>query len=133
MDGILTLLYSVNSDYQWINHLFEVGCPKIFKKRTFGGLLGPYYDNKELGKFKLEAIEEKAKYVRQKTYITLEKGKYHITCAGMTDEMKEITINTYKDKVFDIFARGFEIGGKLIPKHVKGGIVLYETTFRIRA
>ena len=88
---------------------------------------------KELGKFKMEAVEEKAKYVRQKTYITMEKGEYHITCAGMTDAMKETTIKTYKNHVFDIFAKGFEIGGKLIPKHVKGGIVLYETTFKIRS
>ena len=36
--GILTLLYVVNSDYKWINYLFERGCPKIFKKRCLGGL-----------------------------------------------------------------------------------------------
>lgn len=34
--GILSLLYAVNSDYQWINTLFEKGCPKIFKKRALG-------------------------------------------------------------------------------------------------
>ena len=99
---------------------------------TLGTLPKSMVDNKELGKFKLEAIEEIAKYVRQKTYITKEKGEYHITCAGMTDEMKATTIRTYKDGVLDIFAKGFEIGGKLLPKHVKGGIVLYETTFKIR-
>lgn len=100
---------------------------------TLGTLPKNMIDNKELGKFKLESIEEKGKYVRQKTYITLEKDGYHITCAGMTDEMKDTTIKTYKDNVFDIFTKGFEVGGKLIPKHVKGGIVLYETTFKIRS
>lgn len=100
---------------------------------TLGTLPKNMIDSKELGKFKMEAIEEKAKYVRQKTYITLEKGEYHITCAGMTDAMKETTIITYKDDIFNIFTKGFEVGGKLVPKHVKGGIVLYETTFRIRA
>lgn len=49
--GILALVYSVNSDYKWINQLFETGCPKIFKRRLLGGLYGPYYDNKELGNF----------------------------------------------------------------------------------
>lgn len=49
--GILTLLYAVNSDYEWINTLFEQGCPKIFKKRVLGGLIGPYYNNHELKKF----------------------------------------------------------------------------------
>jgi patatin-like phospholipase/acyl hydrolase len=38
--GILTLLYSVNSDYKWINELFEKGCPKIFKKRLLGRCCG---------------------------------------------------------------------------------------------
>jgi patatin-like phospholipase/acyl hydrolase len=36
--GILTLLYSVCSDYKFINNLFEQGVSKIFKKRLFGGL-----------------------------------------------------------------------------------------------
>lgn len=49
--GILTLFYSINSDYKWINHLFEVGCEKIFNRRLMGGLCGPYYDNKALGEF----------------------------------------------------------------------------------
>ena len=49
--GILTLAYSVNSDYKWINTLFEKGASKIFEKRFLGGVIGPKYDNKELEKF----------------------------------------------------------------------------------
>ena len=49
--GILTLLYAVNSDYKWINNLFEIGCPKIFRKRLLGGITGPLYNNTELGDF----------------------------------------------------------------------------------
>lgn len=98
---------------------------------TLGDLPHNMIDNKELGKFKLEAIEEKAKYVRQKSYITYEKGKYTITCAGMTDDMKDSVIEKYKDNVFKAFSEGLIVAGKLIPKHVKGGIVLYETTFQI--
>ena len=46
-------------------------------------------DNKELGKFKLEGVEEKSKYVRQKCYVYKENDKYNITCSGMTEELKE--------------------------------------------
>lgn len=49
--GILTLAYSVNSDYKWINYLFEQGAAKIFDKRFLGGVFGPKYDNKELENF----------------------------------------------------------------------------------
>lgn len=98
---------------------------------TLGTLPKDMIDNHKLGKFKLEAIEEKAKYVRQKTYITLENKKIHITCAGMSDKMKEDAIMIYGMDLFNKFKVGFSIGGKLLPKHVKGGVVLYETTFQI--
>ena len=49
--GILTLAYSVNSDYKLINYLFEHGAAKIFDKRFLGGIIGPKYDNKELENF----------------------------------------------------------------------------------
>ena len=49
--GILTLLYSVCSDYKFINELFEKGVPKIFKKQFCGGLTKPSYSNKALGDF----------------------------------------------------------------------------------
>lgn len=49
--GALTLIYAINPDYKWINTLFEVGCPKIFKKHLFAGLKGPKYDNEELSNF----------------------------------------------------------------------------------
>lgn len=49
--GILTLAYSVNSDYKWINTLFEHGAKKIFDPRFLGGIIGPKYDNVELEKF----------------------------------------------------------------------------------
>lgn len=98
---------------------------------TVGDLPVELIDNKQIGKFKLEAIEEKAKYVRQKTYLTKEKGKLHITCAGMTDDMKEEAIKKYGENLFLAFMKGFQMGGKLLPKHVPGGIVLYETTFQI--
>lgn len=98
---------------------------------TLGDLPNNMIDDKELGKFKLESIEDKSKYVRQKSYITYENGKYTITCAGMTEDMKQEVIDKYGQDVFSAFSEGLIVKGKLIPKHVKGGIVLYETTFQI--
>lgn len=40
--GILTLLYSVNPDYRFVNHLFENGCDKIFSKRALGRYSGSF-------------------------------------------------------------------------------------------
>ena len=99
---------------------------------TLGTLPSHMVDNKELGKFKLEGVEEKSRYVRQKTYVYKENGEIVITCAGMSQDMKDNVIATYGEKVFDAFKRGFITGGKLLPKRVKGGVVLYETTFNIK-
>lgn len=85
----------------------------------------------ELGKMKLESTEEKSKYIRQKTYITTENGKINITCAGMPSELKEATINMYGDKVYDVLKKGFSCPGKLLPKRVKGGVILRATDFTI--
>lgn len=99
---------------------------------TFDTLPPNMVDNKELGKFKLEAIEQKAKYVRQKTYITMENDEIHITCAGMPDSMKREVINKYGDDMFIVFSPGFKVEGKLLPKRVKGGVILNETSFEIK-
>ena len=89
-----------------------------------------FMDNKELGKLKLETIEEKAKYVRQKTYITFENNEYHITGCGMTNEVKEEIMNF--DEPFAIFEKGLEVGGKRVMKQVKGGAIIHETHFKIK-
>ena len=94
-------------------------------------------DNKELGKFKLEGIEKTSKYVRQKTYVYSEEIdnhlEYNITCAGMDDNSKQYAIQKYGENIFDVFGVGFEIEGfKLLPKQVKGGVILCKTTFKIK-
>ena len=88
--------------------------------------------NTKLGKFKLEATEKIAKYLRQKSYMTYEDNAFHITCAGMPDKSKELFLETYKGKEFDNFKDGMSIGGKLLPKRVKGGTILHETNFTIK-
>lgn len=99
---------------------------------TIGSLPKDMVDNKELGKFKLEGIEDMSKYIRQKTYVYKEKDEIKIVCAGMNDDMKDMVIEKYKEDIFKVFDKGFSATGKLLPKHVKGGVVLYETTFEIK-
>lgn len=104
---------------------------------TLGSLPMTIVDNHILGKFKLEGIEIKSKYVRQKTYIFTEfiEGdiEYVITCAGMDDKTKNKALSMYGENIFDVFQEGFEITGtKLMPKQVKGGVILVETSFKIK-
>lgn len=97
-------------------------------------------DKTKLGYYKCEALEERSKYIRQKCYITQSKDDIkednptgvNITCAGMPQNIKQMVIDKYKDRVFSEFKKGLTIGGKLLPKHVKGGIILCETTFEIK-
>ena len=49
----------------------------------------------------------------------------------MTQEMKDNVIKQYGNDIFIEFKSGFCCNGKLIPKRVKGGTILYETTFTI--
>lgn len=100
---------------------------------TKGDLPIEWIDQKILGKFKLEAVEDKARYVRQKCYITYD-NEYNVTCAGMPDNCKSKFINdcleNKKDPIL-LFKVGLEVTGKLLPKKVKGGVILRETTFKI--
>lgn len=104
---------------------------------TLGTLPMDMVDKSILGKFKLEGIEIKSKYVRQKTYIFTEfvdnELEYVITCAGMDDKTKNKALSMYGENIFDVFQEGFEITGtKLMPKQVKGGVILVETSFKIK-
>lgn len=82
-------------------------------------------DDTALGKWKHESSFDKARFVRQKTYLESINGEVKITCAGMPKEC-------YKYVEWDKFKQGFTCGGKLDVKHVKGGVKLIETTFTIK-
>lgn len=82
-------------------------------------------DGTALGAWKHESTFTKAKFVRQKCYLEEIKGKTAITCAGMPT-------SCYPYVTWDNFKVGTSYGGKLVPKHVKGGIILNETEFTIR-
>jgi len=103
---------------------------------------------KDLGNWDYESTFKRARYLRQKTYIQEVYGttykndegkeifescspleatttKISVKCAGMPDNIK-------KNVNFDNFHIGLTMEGKLMPKHVKGGIVLVDTTFSVK-
>lgn len=82
-------------------------------------------DDVELGKWKHESSFTKARFVRQKTYIEMINDKMEITCSGMPK-------TCYKYVTWDNFRTGFTCGGKLMYKHVKGGVILEDSEFTIK-
>lgn len=83
-------------------------------------------DAYELGAWKHESTFEMARFIRAKSYIEVINGKNHITCAGLPKEgIDKIT--------FAEFKQGYEFPHSLKSKAVPGGIILKETTFKIRA
>ena len=82
-------------------------------------------DKYNLGEWKHESTFTRAKFLRAKTYIEEIDGELKITCAGMPKRCHE-------QVTFNNFNIGAKYTGKLIPKHVDGGIVLDETTFIIK-
>lgn len=118
-------------------------------------------DSKEFCCWKLESYWDEAIFVRQKTYIEhithedgepIEEAYYNIKCAGMPDKCKHLfnlSITTqeaeegkeYKEEELEFihkkrtltdFKIGLQITGKLMPKRIKGGTLLIETTYKMR-
>lgn len=81
--------------------------------------------NSKLGYWKHESDWTQAKFIRAKTYCELIDGKLDVKCAGMPSDVKDkITIKQFK--------KGAVFNGKLTMKQVLGGVILEETTFKIR-
>lgn len=78
-----------------------------------------------LGKWSHEYNFTRGRFVRQKSYIEEVDGILHITCAGLPERCYEFV-------TWDNFREGAIYEGKLQAKHVKGGIVLKDTTFEIK-
>lgn len=83
-------------------------------------------DDFELGKWAHENTFDNAKFIRQKTYLKLINNEIHICCAGMPK-------SCYDFVTWENFKEGFTCGGKLMYKHVIGGVKLVETEFTIKA
>lgn len=79
----------------------------------------------ELGKWKLESLFTKARFIRQKSYIEEIDNKLKITCAGMPE-------SCYKYVTWDNFHKGGEYNGKLKISHTSGGVVLLESPHTLR-
>ena len=91
-------------------------------------------DDFALGCWKLETSFTRGKFLRQKSYVeevesTNELGEtikvLNVTCAGMPK-------TCYKDVTFENFQVGFTSHEKLVPKNVRGGVILHKTTFEIK-
>lgn len=111
--------------------------------------------------WKLETSWDVGYFVRQKTYIehvtaeNLEPVKepyYNIKCAGMPDKCKnlfDLSMRGYKPKegdkfkenelkflekkrTIEDFKEGLVVPGKLMPKRIKGGVLLVETQYEMR-
>lgn len=79
-----------------------------------------------LGAWDHEKTFTRARFIRAKTYIEEEEGgKLSVTCAGMPDNVKELV-------TWDNFHAGQTYPGKLLPKRVRGGIVLDPVDFTIK-
>lgn len=92
-----------------------------------------------LGAWKIESKFNRGRYIRQKCYIEdnnppeawycpvmYDKSLLNITCAGLPERC-------YDHVTWDNFHAGMTYGGKLLPRHVKGGLILQETEYTIRA
>jgi hypothetical protein len=119
-------------------HIDGLGVPDAIKNLV---------DPDKLGYWKHEGTFKRAKFLRQKTYVEeyyakwVEKDgerkkvmcepdesdtlKFEVKCAGMSEKVKEKV-------TFENFEVGFKSFGKLMPKHVSGGVVLVDTEFTIK-
>lgn len=111
--------------------------------------------------WKLESCWDVGVFTRQKTYIEhithencipVEKPFYNIKCAGMPQKCKnlfEISMNGYEPKDSDNytdeevqflskkreledFKVGLKVPGKLMPKRIRGGVLLVEANYEMR-
>lgn len=111
--------------------------------------------------WKLESCWDKAIFVRQKTYIEhvthedlkeIEKPYYNVKCAGMPTKCKNLFIYSMEGIIPDNydklsketkqfittkrtlkdFCLGLKVPDKLMPKRIRGGILLKPTTYEMR-
>lgn len=93
-------------------------------------------DKRELGKWKNEGIFY-GKFLHAKTYIKRKKGdtgllKTEITCASMSDNIKNQIKKMNQQEAFKVFSVGSMFNGNLKQKVVKGGVILLNMPFEIR-
>lgn len=111
--------------------------------------------------WKLEACWDEAIFTRQKTYIEhvthenlepIDNPYYNVKCAGMPQKCKDLFVTSmlgYEPKEDDKYTEnelkflktkrtlmdfkiGLKIPGKLMPKRIRGGVLLIDTTYEMR-
>lgn len=108
--------------------------------------------------WKLESGWDDGIFVRQKTYIEhiveedqqpIEKPYYNVKCAGMPEKCKNLFIGSMTGvypkglsdeetefistkRALTDFKLGLKIPGKLLPKRIRGGVLLVETSYEMR-
>ena len=91
--------------------------------------------------WKLESSWDRAVFVRQKTYaehVTMENLEpiadpyWNIKCAGMPERCKKIYLKEHEGRELEDFHVGLKVHGKLVPKRIRGGVLLVETDYEMR-
>lgn len=124
-------------------------------------IAGIRVDDKDFCCWKLESCWDIAIFARQKTYIEhvthedlhpIEKPYYNVKCAGMPAKCKKLflksvegfdekELETMEDEEKEFlkkkrtildFKVGLIVPGKLLPKRIKGGVLLMDTTYEMR-
>ena len=124
-------------------------------------IVGIRVDDKDFCCWKLESCWDIAIFARQKTYIEhvthedlhpIEKPYYNVKCAGMPAKCKKLflksvegfdekELETMEDEEKEFlktkrtildFKVGLIVPGKLLPKRIKGGVLLMDTTYEMR-
>lgn len=122
-------------------------------------IVGIRVDDNDFCAWKLESCWDIAKFIRQKTYVEhvthedlkpIEEPYYNVKCAGMPDSCKNLYLKSMsgdydasaynkeeleflkKKRTLDDFTYGLTIPGKLLPKVIKGGVILEDTEFTLR-
>lgn len=91
--------------------------------------------------WKLETSWDKAVFVRQKTYIEhvtmenlqpIDEPYWNVKCAGMPDHCKKNYLKEHEGRELEDFHVGLKVKGKLVPKQIRGGVLLVETDYEMR-
>ena len=114
-------------------------------------LRGIKIHDKDFCCWKIEAHWDLGYFVRQKTYVERTENEWNIKCAGMPDKCKKLLQKSLDGDTSDLdkyseaeqeFLKvnrsiedidiGLCVPGKLLPKRIIGGVLLTETTYKMR-
>lgn len=93
--------------------------------------------------WKLESSWDKGLFVRQKTYMEhvvaenlnpIDEQYWNVKCAGMPESSKKYFLQKMEAGEMQLsdFKVGLKVPGKLVPKRIKGGVLLVETNYEMR-